>query len=279
MGQYDMRKVAVFVLALAALSTAVFFVMDLDADGLINYRELLGGTGMLLPDTDGDGLSDGVEPSYNTEPLSEDTDGDDFPDGIEVEFESSPTDIWDVPLEEVVQSDVWKDIPHTWWYMCTNALGLNKTESVEVLRTGDRYIFTNYIAGGYYEQFEMGVVNDDLYVYSIEDPSYNYYYAPPLLSYDRPFSTGKIWEYEGVLRVTNLTHSMDWQQNSYREVVGESSLNNISCYLMMEEAARSGAFGEINKEINQCVTTSFFIMSQETYLDGNFVLRFELMME
>jgi hypothetical protein len=67
------------ILAVIAVLTVVFLLMvsDIDADGLLTYRELfITHTDPFKADTDSDGLNDGQEISHKTNPLVADTDGD-----------------------------------------------------------------------------------------------------------------------------------------------------------------------------------------------------------
>ncbi len=300
MVDYDMKKVALFAVLVIFVAVAVFSALDLDGDGIPNYQEIILGTTMLLSDTDGDGLTDldelslgtdplaqdtdndgivdGIEITYGTDPLSNDTDGDGFKDGLEVEFGSVPNDTWSIPLYEVIQADMWKDVTHTWWYMCMDSKGLNKTESVNMERVDGHYVFQNSGTGHTnYENFNISVVDGDLYVYSFEDYQYNYMYDPPLLSYDTPFNVGKKWDYEGVLHVSNGTYSVDWDQSFSREVLGEAEFDGVRCYYTVETVNRSGGLGDMTLEIYQCITDTFFIFNQTIFRNGEFVSQCELM--
>ena len=65
---------------------------DSDADGLMDFIEINGGTDPAVQDTDGDGLTDGVEIDlFGTDPLSADSDGDGISDSLELLFPPSST--------------------------------------------------------------------------------------------------------------------------------------------------------------------------------------------
>lgn len=64
---------------------------DDDADGVIDFDELNGGTDPRVRDTDGDGLGDGAEAWLGTDPTVTDSDGDDLPDGDELSRGADPT--------------------------------------------------------------------------------------------------------------------------------------------------------------------------------------------
>ncbi|MEO7678364.1 MAG: Ig-like domain-containing protein, partial [Verrucomicrobiota bacterium] len=57
--------------------------LDLDNDGLTNFREFQIGTVPNRRDTDADGLDDGAEVALGTDPLNPDTDGDGIIDGVD----------------------------------------------------------------------------------------------------------------------------------------------------------------------------------------------------
>ncbi|RME06479.1 MAG: hypothetical protein D6812_01555 [Deltaproteobacteria bacterium] len=83
---------------------------DRDGDLLVDALEAEFGTDPLNPDTDGDGLSDGEEvqegnDGYRTKPLLADTDGDGYWDGVEFRYRTDPTNHWDHPDPEIVDSD------------------------------------------------------------------------------------------------------------------------------------------------------------------------------
>ncbi len=84
-------------------SFSLFFLSDLDGDGLNNSEELtLGVDGYITkpcnPDTDDDDLSDYWEWKNSTNPLNPNTDGDPVEDGAEVDLNTDPLNPWWYPM-------------------------------------------------------------------------------------------------------------------------------------------------------------------------------------
>jgi len=85
---------AVIIIFVAIISVLLFFVMDVDGDGLSNFTEIRMGTSMFNFDSDYDGLSDGDElNTYGTDPLKSDSDNDGLNDYKELQtYQTNPLD-------------------------------------------------------------------------------------------------------------------------------------------------------------------------------------------
>ncbi len=101
---------AVAITAVTTIST-IFFLVDLDGDGLANITEFQLGTDINNLDTDGDGLGDGLEVNfYRTNPLLVDTDGDGLSDELEINT------YWTDPLAKDTDGDGLDDESETITY-------------------------------------------------------------------------------------------------------------------------------------------------------------------